>query len=118
MYKRQVLYELLAGIRPSALHETSVATSATTLRRPSEQLATLPPGQAQKVSHAQGLSVQGMRVLLGGDLDWIVRKAMSYDRRWRYASASDLVSYTHLEVYKRQLPWWSGGCSLRVSKWG
>ena len=27
-----VLYELLAGTRPSALHETSVATSVTTLR--------------------------------------------------------------------------------------
>ena len=86
-----VLYELLAGTRPSALHETSVATSAATLRRPSEQLATLPPGQAQQVSHAQGLSVQGMRRVLRGELDWIVLKAMSHDRNGRYASASALA---------------------------
>ena len=86
-----VLYELLAGTRPSALHETSVATSVTTLRRPSEQLATLPPGQALKVSHAQGLSVQGMRSVLRGELDWIVLKAMSHDRSGRYASAAELA---------------------------
>lgn len=86
-----VLYELLAGTRPSALHETSVATSATTLRRPSEQLVTLPSGQAQKVSHAQGLSVQGMRRVLRGEIDWIVLKAMSHDRSGRYASAAELA---------------------------
>lgn len=85
-----VLYELLAGIRPSALHETLAADAATTLRRPSEQLMTLPPGRAEQVARAQGLSLPGMRRILRGELDWIVLKAMRHDRSERYASAAEL----------------------------
>ncbi|MGH8028169.1 MAG: protein kinase domain-containing protein, partial [Pseudoxanthomonas sp.] len=85
-----VLYELLAGIRPSALHETVAADPASTLRRPSEQLMTLPPGRAEQVARTQGLSVTGMRRVLRGELDWIVLKAMRHDRSERYASAAEL----------------------------
>ncbi|HET6784365.1 MAG TPA: serine/threonine-protein kinase [Pseudoxanthomonas sp.] len=85
-----VLYELLAGVRPSARHETLAASSAATLRRPSEQLMTLPPGQAEQVARAQGLSLPGMRRALRGELDWIVLKAMRHDRSERYASAAEL----------------------------
>lgn len=84
-----VLYELLAGVRPFARHETLAATAAT-LRRPSEQLMTLPPGQAEQVARAQGLSLSGMRRALRGELDWIVLKAMRHDRSERYASAAEL----------------------------
>ena len=86
-----VLYELLAGTRPSASHETSLAASAATLRRPSDQLATLAPGQAEHVARVQGLSVQRMHRVLRGELDWIVLKAMHHDRSGRYASASELA---------------------------
>jgi eukaryotic-like serine/threonine-protein kinase len=85
-----VLYELLAGIRPSAMHETLAADAATTLRRPSEQLMTLPPGRAEQLARTQGLSLPGMRRVLRGELDWIVLKAMCHDRGERYASAADL----------------------------
>lgn len=84
-----VLYELLAGVRPFARHETLAATAGT-LRRPSEQLMTLPPGQAEQVARAQGLSLSGMRRALRGELDWIVLKAMRHDRSERYASAAEL----------------------------
>lgn len=84
-----VLYELLAGVRPSAMHET-IASAAGTLRLPSEQLSTLPPGQAEQFARTQGLSVSGMRKLLRSELDWIVLKAMRHERGERYASAADL----------------------------
>ncbi|MEP6908292.1 MAG: serine/threonine-protein kinase, partial [Pseudoxanthomonas sp.] len=86
-----VLYELLAGTRPSASHETRVADTTATLRRPSEQLATLPPGQAEQVSRVRGLSVQRMHRVLRSELDWIVLKAMSHDRNGRYSSAAELA---------------------------
>jgi len=85
-----VLYELLAGVRPSARHETRAVSAGATLRRPSEQLMTLPPGQAAQVAKAQGLSLPGMRRALRGELDWIVLKAMRHDRSERYASAAEL----------------------------
>jgi eukaryotic-like serine/threonine-protein kinase len=84
-----VLYELLAGVRPGAMHET-IASAAATLRLPSEQLSILPRGQVERLARAQGLSVPGMRKLLRGELDWIVLKAMRHERGERYASAADL----------------------------
>lgn len=85
-----VLYELLAGSRPSATHETIAGTAGTTLRRPSEQLATLPPEQAQQIAQAQGVSLPGMRRMLRGELDWVVLKAMNHDRSGRYTSAAEM----------------------------
>ncbi len=84
-----LLYELLAGSRPRGAHETLTA-GENAPRRPSEQLATLPPGQADRVARAQGLGWPGMRRLLRGELDWVVLKAMRYDRSERYASAAEL----------------------------
>src|SRR3546814_3694038 len=55
-----VLYEMLTGQRPEAAGETRVA-STQTLRLPSEQLATLPPGTADRIAHGQGLRL--------GDID-------------------------------------------------
>ena len=85
-----VLYELLAGSRPTAAHETIAGSNGTSVRRPSEQLATLPPGQAQQLAQAQGVSLPGMRRMLRGELDWVVLKAMSRDRNGRYASAAEM----------------------------
>ncbi|MET0814008.1 MAG: serine/threonine-protein kinase, partial [Pseudoxanthomonas sp.] len=86
-----VLYELLAGIRPSARHETFAATGDASLRRPSDQLMTLPPGQAEQLARMQGLSLPGMRRVLRSELDWVVLKAMRHDRSERYASADELA---------------------------
>ena len=85
-----VLYELLTGQRPEAVGETAVA-STRTLRLPSEQLATLPPGSADRVAQGQGLRLANMQRMLRHELDWVVAKAMRHDRSDRYASAAALA---------------------------
>src|SRR5690606_34875463 len=59
-----VLYDVLAGSRPTAAHEAIAGTAGTTVRRPSEQVATLAPGQAQQLAQTQGVSLPGMRRML------------------------------------------------------
>src|SRR3546814_10635888 len=70
-----VLYEMLTGQRPEAAGETRVA-STQTLRLPSEQLATLPPGTADRIAHGQGLRLGDMRRALRNELDWVVARAI------------------------------------------
>ena len=85
-----VLHELLTGRRPSAAGETVTAHSHT-LRRPSEQLDTLPPGDADRLAREQGQPLSAMRRLLRDELDWVVVKAMRHDRNERYPSAAALA---------------------------
>ncbi|MDN5782845.1 MAG: serine/threonine protein kinase, partial [Luteimonas sp.] len=85
-----VLYEVLTGQRPEAMGETRVA-STQTLRLPSEQLATLPPGDAGRIARGQGLRLADMRRVLRHELDWVVARAMRHDRSERYASAGALA---------------------------
>ncbi|HVI58953.1 MAG TPA: tetratricopeptide repeat protein [Luteimonas sp.] len=85
-----VLYEVLTGQRPEAAGETRTA-STRTLRLPSEQLATLAPGEAGRIAHAQGLPLARMRRMLRHELDWVVAKAMRHDRNERYPSAAALA---------------------------
>lgn len=85
-----VLHEVLTGRRPEAAGETRTA-NAKTLRLPSEQLATLAPGDADGLARAQGLRLPQMRRMLRRELDWVVAKAMRHDRNDRYASAAALA---------------------------
>jgi len=85
-----VLYEVLTGQRPEVAGETQVA-STRTLRLPSEHLATLPPGDAERVAHGQGLRAVQMRRVLRHELDWVVARAMRHDRGERYPSAGALA---------------------------
>lgn len=85
-----VLFEVLTGSRPEAAGET-VAADSTTLRLPSERLATLPPDDADRVARTQGMRLPDMRRLLRHELDWVVAKAMRHDRNDRYASAAALA---------------------------
>lgn len=85
-----VLYELLTGSRPTAMGETFLPAS-TTLRAPSEKLATLPQADAEKLARKHGLSLVGMRRVLRGELDWVVLKAMRHDRAERYAAVAELA---------------------------
>ncbi|HRN62222.1 MAG TPA: serine/threonine-protein kinase [Luteimonas sp.] len=85
-----VLCELLTGQRPIAAGET-VASDSRSLRRPSEQLDTLPPGEADRVASRQGQPLAAMRRVLRGELDWVVLKAMRHDRADRYPSAAALA---------------------------
>lgn len=85
-----VLYEVLTGRRPEVAGETYVA-STRTLRLPSEQLATLPPGDAGRIARANGLRLADMRRVLRHELDWVVARAMRHDRSERYPSAGALA---------------------------
>jgi non-specific serine/threonine protein kinase/serine/threonine-protein kinase len=85
-----VLYEVLTGQRPEAAGETHVA-STRTLRLPSEQLATLAPGDADRIARGNGLRLADMRRMLRHELDWVVAKAMRHDRNERYPSAGALA---------------------------
>jgi non-specific serine/threonine protein kinase/serine/threonine-protein kinase len=85
-----VLYELLTGRRPEAAGET-VASESRTLRLPSERIATLPPGDADRIARSHGLRLADMRRVLRHELDWVVAKAMRHDRNDRYASAAALA---------------------------
>src|SRR3546814_3240243 len=84
---------MLTGQRPEAAGETRVA-STQTLRLPSEQLATLPPGAADRIAHGQGLRLGDMRRALRNELDWVVARAMRHDRAERYASAGRSEEHT------------------------
>jgi tRNA A-37 threonylcarbamoyl transferase component Bud32 len=85
-----MLCELLTGRRPAAAGET-VTDGTGTLRLPSQQLATLPPGEADAMARAQGTTLPRMRRLLRHELDWVVAKAMRHDRAERYPSAAALA---------------------------
>lgn len=85
-----VLCELLTGQRPQRGGETQTANS-TSLRLPSEQLSTLPPGDAQKLAQARGQALPQMRRILRNELDWVVAKAMRHDRSDRYPSVAALT---------------------------
>jgi non-specific serine/threonine protein kinase/serine/threonine-protein kinase len=85
-----VLYEVLTGQRPEVAGETRVA-STRTLRLPSEQLATLPPGDATRIARGNGLRLADMRRVLRHELEWVVAKAMRHERNDRYPSAGALA---------------------------
>ncbi len=85
-----VLCELLTGQRPNAHGETA-ASGARTLRLPSEQLSTLSPADAGQVALARREPLPRMRRVLRNELDWVVAKAMRFERGGRYPSAAALA---------------------------
>lgn len=85
-----VLYELLTGERPSIAGET-VTRNSRTQPLPSARLATLAPGDADRIARAQGVSAPQMSRLLRRELDWVVTRAMRHDRNDRYTSAAALA---------------------------
>lgn len=85
-----VLSELLTGQRPNAGGETA-ARSARTLRLPSEQLSTLSPADADKLALARHEPLPRMRRILRDELDWVVAKAMRFERSERYPSVAVLA---------------------------
>ena len=85
-----VLGELLTGQRPNARGETATS-GAHTLRLPSQQLSTLSPADAGKVALARSEPLPRMRRVLRGELDWVVARAMRFERSERYPSAAALA---------------------------
>lgn len=86
-----VLYELLTGTRPDSASNTDAAAraQATTLVAPSNQIAALEALQSRELLWA-GLDPTYLRRVLKRDLDWVVLKAVRFDRAERYASAAEL----------------------------
>ncbi len=86
-----VLYELLTGTRPDTSTHTdpTARAQATTLVPPSDQFDSLEAAQAGELK-AEGLDPTRLRSALKRDLDWVVLKAVRFDRAERYASAAEL----------------------------
>jgi non-specific serine/threonine protein kinase/serine/threonine-protein kinase len=85
-----VLGELLTGQRPNARGETATG-GAHTLRLPSQQLSTLSPADAGRVAQARSEPLPRMRRVLRNELDWVVAKAMRFERSERYPSVAALA---------------------------
>ena len=85
-----VLCELLTGQRPRSNGETHTG-NAHTLRLPSEQLSTLSPADAGALLARRQQSLPHLQKVLRSELDFVVAKAMRFDRNERYPSAAALA---------------------------
>lgn len=93
-----ILYELLTGVTPldpQALRGKDQAAVQRLIRdgvsqRPSTRIATIETSAT--VAASRGLDPRSLGLLLRGDLDWILLKALEKERTRRYGSASDLAA--------------------------
>ncbi|MBM4125282.1 MAG: serine/threonine protein kinase, partial [Nitrospira sp.] len=104
-----LLYELLTGSTPfdgDTLKRAGFDEMRRMIRevdppRPSRRVSTLNAEAQSTVAHRRRVGGQQLRRALGGELDWIVMKALEKDRSRRYESASalaaDLDRYLHHE---------------------
>ncbi len=113
-----LLYELLSGqppFDPERLRSAGFAEVLRIIREeepllPSQRLITL--GQtASKIAHHRHVEPKALNLLLRGDLDWIVMKALQKDRNRRYATPNDLATdierHLHMEpIHARPVSAW------------
>ena len=85
-----VLCELLSGQRPRVRGET-VSTQPHTASLPSAQIAALTVDQRARLARAQGTRPDAMQRVLRRELDWVVARAMAFERGDRYPSAAALA---------------------------
>jgi len=94
-----LLYELLTGTTPfdtrellrAGLDEVRNAIRNQEPLRPSTKLSTMVAEDLKRVSAHHGTEAPKLLRAVGGDLDWIVMKALEKDRARRYATANGLA---------------------------
>jgi non-specific serine/threonine protein kinase/serine/threonine-protein kinase len=94
-----LLYELLTGVLPFAADVARGDARGQMLRQirdldppgPSARFARLETDDAEEIAAERGVSRRALGAELGGDLDWVVLKAIARDRELRYASVSALA---------------------------
>ncbi|HEX9564619.1 MAG TPA: WD40 repeat domain-containing serine/threonine-protein kinase, partial [Gemmatimonadaceae bacterium] len=95
-----LLYELLTGSTPfegKRLHAAAFDEMLRIIReeeppRPSMRFTTLAQQAASTIAAQRSSDRQRLRVLLRGDLDWVVMKALEKDRNRRFETASALAA--------------------------
>ena len=103
-----LLYELLTGVTPfdsqtlrsAAFGEIQRIIREHTPPKPSTRLSTL--GTAERVARARHTEPRRLGVLIRGDLDWIVMKALEKDRTRRYETANGFAA--DIERYLKSEP--------------
>ena len=94
-----LLYELLTGKTPfeqvellaSGLDEMRKTLREREPHRPSTRLDTFHPDELTATAFRRHIEPPKLQLLLKGDLDWIVMKALEKDRRRRYETANGLA---------------------------
>ena len=94
-----LLYELLTGKTPfeqeellaSGLDEMRKTLREREPHRPSTRLDTFRPDELTATALRRHIEPPKLQLLLKGDLDWIVMKALEKDRRRRYETANGLA---------------------------
>jgi hypothetical protein len=94
-----LLYELLAGRPPFNAKELADAGISEARRIliereppvPSAMMADTPPDQLVAIAAHRGGDPHKIISAVRGDLDWVVMKAISKDRTWRYDTANGLA---------------------------
>jgi len=111
-----LLYELLTGKTPfdqkelvaSGLDEMRRTLREREPHRPSTKLATLTPAELTATATRRQVDTPKLRLLLKGDLDWIVMKALEKDRKRRYETvnglAMDVLRYLNNEPVTARPP--------------